>query len=48
MSKKVKNKTWVEVFQSERKVFPQGCCATRVIPDKRHKQEKHKKKIYEE
>lgn len=46
MSKKQKPtpKTWVEVFQSERKEFPQGCCVTRIIPDKRNKKLKHKGK----
>lgn len=45
MSKKhnPKTKTWVEVFQSERKEFPIGHCVTRVIPDKRRKPPKHKK-----
>ena len=37
-----KPKTWVEVFQSERKVFPQGYCVTRVREDKRKKQPKYK------
>lgn len=50
MSKKNKNKqkTWVEVFQSERKAFPQGYCVTRVIPDKRNKPPKHKGKEFDE
>jgi hypothetical protein len=50
MSKKKnpKPKTWVEVFQSERKQFPFGYCVTRVIPDKRNKNPKHKKKVFEE
>lgn len=42
MGKKKKPKTWVEVFQSERKEFPPGYCVTRVIPDKRRKKPKHK------
>jgi hypothetical protein len=42
MSKQKKVKTYVEIFKSERKVFPQGYCVTRVIPDKRHKKPKHK------
>lgn len=44
MSKKrnQKPKTWVEVFQSERKIFPQGYCVTRVREDKRRKPLKHK------
>ena len=44
MSKKrnQKPKTWVEVFQSERKTFPQGYCVTRVREDKRRKAPKHK------
>ena len=32
--KKPKTKTWIEVFQSERREFPQGYCVTRVIPNK--------------
>lgn len=46
MSKKrnQKSKTWIEVFQSERKVFPQGYCVTRVREDKRRKLPKHKRK----
>ena len=49
MSKaKNKPKTWVEVFRSERKEFPQGRCVTRVIPDKRFKKPKHKGKELEE
>ena len=49
MSKKSKStpKTWVEVFKSERKVFPQGSCVTRVIPDKRRKDPKYKMKGWE-
>ena len=45
MSKKrnPKPKTWVGVFQAERREFPQGCCVTRVIPDKRFKKPKYKK-----
>lgn len=50
MSKKQKPtpKTWVEVFQGERKEFPQGYCVTRIIPDKRKKAPKHKGKELEE
>ena len=50
MSKKGKQKpkTWVEVFQSERKEFPQGYCVTRIIPDKRKKPPKHKGREFEE
>lgn len=46
MSKKrnPKTKTWVEVFQAERKTFPQGYGVTRIIPDKRNKKPKHKLK----
>lgn len=46
MSKKrnPKTKTWIEVFQSERKTFPMGYCVTRIIPDKRHKAPKHKRR----
>ena len=49
MSKKGKNKskTWIEVFQSERREFPQGYCVTRVIPDKRNKKPKYKLKEWE-
>lgn len=49
MSKKKsqKGKTWVEVFQTERKTFPQGYCVTRVIPDKRNRKPKHKEREYE-
>lgn len=45
MSKKKnpKLKTWTEIFQAERKEFPQGYCVTRVIPDKRFKKPKYKK-----
>jgi hypothetical protein len=45
MSKKPKQspKTWVEVFQGQRKEFPQGCAVTRIIPDKRFKKPKYKK-----
>ena len=46
MSKKGnrKPKTWVEVFQSERKEFPMGYCVTRVIPNKTayNRKQKHK------
>lgn len=42
--KKRKQRTWQEIFQSERKTFPPGCCVTKVIPDKRRKQPKHKQK----
>ena len=45
MSKKTKQKpkTWAEVFQAQRREFPQGYCVTRVIPDKRFKKPKYKK-----
>ena len=43
MMKKQKTKSWVEIFHSERKQFPQGYCVTRVIPDKRNKKPKYKK-----
>lgn len=46
--KKQKPKSWVDVFQSERKEFPQGYCVTRIIPDKRRNPSKHKKKELEE
>ncbi len=50
MSKKQKQtpKSWVEVFQRERKEFPQGYCVTRIIPDKRKKAPKHKGREFEE
>ena len=46
MSKKKnpKPKSWVEVFQAERKEFPHGYCVTRIIPDKRKKPPKYKLK----
>ena len=49
MSKKLKQtpKTWVEVFQGQRKEFPQGCAVTRVIPDKRFKKPKYKGRNWE-
>lgn len=40
--KKVKAKTWSEIFMTQRKTFPQGYCATKVIPDKRNRKPKHK------
>lgn len=45
MSKKKnrKPKTWVEVFQSERREFPQGYCVTRIREDKRKKKPKYRK-----
>lgn len=46
--KKNRPKTWVEVFQAERKEFPQGYCVTRIIPDKRRKKPKHKGRELEE
>lgn len=50
MSKKGKNKpkTWIEVFQSERREFPQGYCVTRIREDKRRKPPKHRGKQYDE
>lgn len=39
---KQKSKTWVEIFQTERKSFPEGYCVTRVREDKRKKPPKHK------
>lgn len=49
MSKKQsqKVKTWIEIIKSERKVFPQGYCVTRVIPDKRKKPPKYKRRDWE-
>ena len=46
--KKNKQKTWVEVFKSERKEFPQGYCVTRIIPDKRFKKPKYNKKEFDD
>lgn len=43
--RKQKQKTWTEVFQSERKTFPPGACVTRVIPDKRNRKPKHRKEV---
>ena len=42
--KKAKNqaKTWVEVFQSERKTWGNVNPVTKVIPDKRFKKPKYK------
>lgn len=40
--RKNKAKTWVEVFQTERKQFPMGYCVTRIREDKRYKKLKHK------
>ena len=47
-NKNPKQKSWVEIFQSERKTFPHGYCVTRVIPDRRNKPPKHKKRELEE
>lgn len=44
---KQKPKSWVEVFQAERKTFPEGYCVTRIREDKRRKKPKHKLKEYE-
>ena len=44
---KSKQKTWTEVFQGQRREFPQGCCVTKVIPDKRFKKPKYKGKEWE-
>lgn len=45
---KRKSKGWVEVFNSQRRSFPQGCAVTKVIPDKRNKKPKYKNKGWEE
>lgn len=45
--KKQSPKTWTEVFQAQRREFPQGYCVTRIIPDKRRKPPKHKGKEWE-
>jgi len=49
MSKKQsqKVKTWVEIVKSERRVFPQGYCVTRIIPDKRNRKPKHKRREFD-
>lgn len=47
MAKQKKVKTYVEIFKSERKTFPQGCAVTRVIPDKRFKKPKYKGKEWD-
>ena len=44
---KQKPKSWIEVFQAERKTFPEGYCVTRIREDKRRKKPKHKLKEYE-
>ena len=44
---KQKPKSWVEVFQAERKTFPEGYCVTRIREDKRRKKPKHKLNEYE-
>ena len=43
-TKSQNKKTWIEVFMSERKEFPQGCCVTRIIPNKNayNRKQKHK------
>lgn len=46
-NKKPQPKTWAEVFQSERKEFPQGYCVTRIIHDKRFKKPKYKAKEWD-
>lgn len=43
--KKKKERTWTEIFNGERRVFPPGCAVTRVIPDKRKKKPKHKERM---
>ena len=40
---KKQTKTWVEVFQSERKTWGNVNPVTKVIPDKRFKKPKYKK-----
>lgn len=44
---KQKPKTWTEIFQAQRREFPQGYCVTRVISDKRFKKPKHKEKEWD-
>lgn len=48
MCKKGKTKTWIEVFQSERKTWGNVNPVTRVVPDKRFKKPKHKLKGWDE
>ena len=47
--KSQKRKSCIEVFQSERKEFPQGCCITRIVPAKNvySRKIKHKQKEWE-
>lgn len=40
-------KTWVEVFQNERKTWDNVNPVTKIIPDKRFKKPKHKEKDWE-
>lgn len=40
-------KTWTEIFQAQRKVFPQGCAVTRIVPDKTKYSRKIKHKLKE-
>ena len=44
---KRQSKTWVEIFQSERKTWGNANPVTKVIPDKRFKKPKHKGKEWE-
>lgn len=44
---KKRSKTWIEIVKSKRKTFPQGCCVTRVISDKRFKKPKYKGREWE-
>lgn len=47
MKKQKKVKTYVEIFQGERKSWGNVNPVTRVIPDKRFKKPKHKGKEWE-
>ena len=44
MKRKTRIKSYIEISRSVRREFPQGCCVTRVIPDKRNRKPKHKGK----
>ena len=41
MKRKTRIKSYIEISRSVRREFPQGCCVTRVIPDKRKKKPKY-------
>lgn len=41
MKRKTRIKSYIEISRLVRREFPQGCCVTRVIPDKRKKKPKY-------